>query len=91
MFILWFLAWFPQVAILLLVAPSKSLMGCGPLADWLRDKRCIYAIDTFDDNLCLRSCLVIYKTYAGGEKNQVQKRNCGAALNLAREYYGDNE
>ena len=72
-----------------LVASNKPLMGCGPLPDWLRDKRCIYAIDNFDDNLCVWRCLVIYKRHAHGEKNQVQKRNCEAALNLVREYYGD--
>ena len=43
-----------------LVASNKPLMGCGPLPDWLRDKRCIYAIDTFDDNPCVWRCLVIY-------------------------------
>ena len=35
-------------------------------------------------------CLAIYKRLARGEKNQVQKRNCEAALNLACKYYGDN-
>ena len=44
-----------------LVASSESLMGCGPLPDWLRKKRCIYAIDTFDDNLCIWRCLAICK------------------------------
>ena len=34
-----------------LVASNEPLMGCGPLSDWLRDKHCIYALDTFDDNL----------------------------------------
>ena len=48
-------------------------------------------MDTFDDNLCVWRCLAIYKRLARGEKNQVQKRNCEAALNLAREYYGDNK
>ena len=72
-----------------LVASNKPLMGCGPLPDWLRKKRCIYALDTFDDNLCVWRCLAIYKRLARGEKNQVQKRNCDAAKNLACEYYGD--
>ena len=66
-------------------------MGYGPLPDWLRDKRCIYAINIFDDNLCVWRCLAICKRFALGEKNQVQKRNCEAALNLALEYYGDNK
>ena len=50
---------------------NKPLMGCGQLSDWLRKKRCIYAMDKFDDNL------------------EVSKRNCDAARNLARHYYGD--
>ena len=72
-----------------LVASNKPLLGCRPLLGLLRDKRCIYAMDTFDDNLCVWRCLVIYKRLAHGERNQVQERNCKAALNLAREYYGD--
>ena len=65
-------------------------MGCSPLPDWLK-KRCIYAIDTFDDNLCVWKCLAIYKRQVHGEESQVEKRNCKAALNLAREYYGDDK
>ena len=34
-----------------LVASNEPLMGCGPLPDWLRKKHCIYAVDTFDDNM----------------------------------------
>ena len=52
-----------------LVALNKPLVGCGPLPDWLKDKRCIYAWETFDDNLCIWRCLVIYKRLARGEKN----------------------
>ena len=73
-----------------LVASNEPLMGCGPLPDWLRKKRCIYALDKFDDNLCVWRCLAIYKRLARSEKNQVQKRSCDAAENLAREYYSDN-
>ena len=72
-----------------LVASKEPLMGCGPLQDWLRKERCIYALGTFDDNLCVWRCLVIYKRLARGEKTRVQQRNCDAALGLAREYYGD--
>ena len=59
-----------------LVVSNEPLMGCEPLPDGLRDKRCIYAIDTFDDNLFVWRCLVIDKRHARGEKNQVEKRNC---------------
>ena len=72
-----------------LVASNEPLMGCGPLPDWLRKKRCIYALDKFDDNLCVWRCLAIYKRHVRGETNQVSKRNCKAALSLACEYYGD--
>ena len=44
-----------------LVASNEPLVGCGPLPDWLRKKPCIYAMDTFDDNLCVWRCLAIYK------------------------------
>ena len=44
-----------------LVVSNESLMGCGPLPDWLRKKQCVYAIDAFDDNLCVWRCLAIYK------------------------------
>ena len=71
-------------------ASNELLMGCGPLPDWLRDKPCAYALDTFDDNLCVWRCLAIYKRLARGEKNWVQERNRNAALSLAREYYGGN-
>ena len=68
-----------------LVASNEPLMGCGPLPDWLRGKRCIYAWGTFDENLCVWRCLAIYKRLALSEKNRVQERNRNAALNLARE------
>ena len=74
-----------------LVASNEPLMGCGPLPDWLRNKRCIYPVDTFDDNLCVWRCLAIYKRHASGETNQVSKRNCDAALNFAHEYYVENK
>ena len=64
-------------------------MACEPLPDWLRKKRCIYALDKFDDNLCVWRRLAINKRLARGEKNRVQERNCDTAKNLVREYFGD--
>ena len=63
-----------------LVASNEPLMGCGPLPDWLKNKRCIYAMDTFDDNLCVWRCLAINKRHASGQKNRVQERNCEGCL-----------
>ena len=68
-----------------LVASNEPLMGFRPLPDWLRDKRCIYAIDTCGDNLCVWRCLAICKSHVRGEKNQLEKRNSRAALGLVRE------
>ena len=44
-----------------LVASNEPLIGCGPLPGWLKDKRYIYAIDKFDDDLCIWQCPAIYK------------------------------
>ena len=42
-----------------LVASNEPLMGCGSLPDLLGNKRCIYALDSFGDNLCVWRCLAI--------------------------------
>ena len=34
-------------------------MGRGPLPDWLRHKKGMKALDTFNDNLCLFRCLAV--------------------------------
>ena len=57
-------------------------MGCGPLPGCLRNKRCIYAVDTFDDNLCVWRCLAIYKRKDIQRATELVTRT---ALNLARE------
>ena len=36
-----------------IILSNEPLLGCGPLPKWLADKKCIYAIDKIDDNLCL--------------------------------------
>ena len=57
-------------------------------SDWFRKKRCIYGIDTFDDNMCAWRCLAIYKPKDIKRGTEFVTK---AALNLAREYYGDNK
>ena len=71
-----------------LVASNEPLMGCGRLPDWLRDKRCIYAVDTFDDNLCVWRCPAIYKQKDIQRGTEFVTRT---ALNLACEYYSDSK
>ena len=71
-----------------LVASNEPLIGCGPLPDWLRKKCCVYAVDAFDDNMCVWLFLAIYKrkdVKRGTEFVTI------AALNLAREYYGNSK
>ena len=39
-----------------IISMREPLLGCGPLSDWLRKKRCIYALDGAEeaiDNLCI--------------------------------------
>ena len=62
-------------------------MVCRPLPHWLRGKRCIYAMNTFDDNLCVWRCFAIYKQKDIKKGTEFVTR---AALNLACEYYGDD-
>ena len=73
------------------MALNGALIVCRPLLDWFRKKHCIYDIVKLDENLCVWRCLTIYKRLTRGETNQVSKRNCDAAKNLACKYYGDKK
>ena len=48
--------------------------------------RCIYAVDTFDANLCIWRRLMIYKKKCEGD-NGNDKGLCKGDWNLACEYY----
>ena len=71
-----------------LIASNEPLMGCGLLPEWLRKKRCINALDTFDDNLCVWRCLAIYTRRDVKRGSEFVTKE---ALNLAREFYSDNK
>ena len=71
-----------------LIASNEPLMGCGLLPDWLRKKRCIDALDTFDDSLCVWRCLAIYTRRDVKRGSEFVTKE---ALNLAREFYSDNK
>ena len=64
-----------------LVASNELLMCCGPLPGWLR-KKCIYAIDTFDDKMCAWHCLAIYQQKDIKRSTESVTK---VAFNLARE------
>ena len=59
-----------------IILSNEPLLGCGPLPKWLADKKCVYAIDKIDDNLCFWRCLVIHQRIMKGEKrpekNQIE-------------------
>ena len=69
-----------------LISSNEPLLGCGPLPDWLRRKRCIYALDNSNDNLCVWRCLVISKRIRENQPNP-EKWTTKDALQLAREFY----
>ena len=69
-----------------IILSNKPLLGCGPLPKWLADKKCVYAIDKIDDNLCFWRCLVIHQRIMKGEKRPEKKTNRDA-LKLARDFY----
>ena len=71
-----------------LIASNEPLMSCGLLPEWLRKKRCIHALDTFDDNLCVWRCLSIY---SGRDVKRGSVFVTKEALKLAREFYSDNK
>ena len=69
-----------------IISTREPLLGCGPLPDWLRKKRCIYALDGTEervDNLCMWRCLAVHYR---GDKKQREKFVTREALNLARQY-----
>ena len=69
-----------------IILSNEPLLGCGPLPKWLADKKCIYAIDKIDNNLCLWRCLVIHQRIMKGKKRPEEKTNRDA-LKLARDFY----
>ena len=69
-----------------IILSNEPLLGCGPLPKWLADKKCIYAIDKIDDNLCLWRCLAIHQRIMKRKKRPEEDTNRDA-LKLARDFY----
>ena len=68
------------------ILSNEPLLGCGPLPKWLADKKCIYAIDKINDNLCFWRCLAIHQRIMKGKKRPEEDTN-REALKLARDFY----
>ena len=69
-----------------IILSNEPLLGCGPLPKWLADKKCVYAIDKINDNLCFWRCLVIHQRIVKGKKRPEEDTNRDA-LKLARDFY----
>ena len=60
-----------------IILSNEPLLGCGPLPKWLADKKCVYAIDKIDDNLCFWRCLVIHQRIMKGGERPEKKNKSG--------------
>ena len=69
-----------------IILSNEPLLGCGPLPKWLADKKCIYAIDKINDNLCFWRCLAIHQRIMKGKKRPEEDTN-RESLKLARDFY----
>ena len=69
-----------------IILSNEPLLGCGPLPKWLADKKCVYAVDKINDNLCLWRCLAIHQRIMKGKKRPEEDTNRDA-LKLARDFY----
>lgn len=67
---------------------NEPLMGCGPLPDGLRSKKCIHAIDDKNDNFCIWRCLFIFMGYRDKNPRPAEDTN-RKALKLARDFYSN--
>ena len=43
------------------IVTNEVLLGAGKLPDWLRNKKGVFALDTYDDNLCVLRCLALHQ------------------------------
>jgi hypothetical protein len=67
------------------VLTNQPLLGCGPLPDWLRNKRGLYALDTYDDNLCMFRCIAVHQ---GARTDRCTERAEALASVYWRQYLG---
>jgi hypothetical protein len=74
-------SWF-QVNVKIILA-NQPLLGAGRLPDWLRQKKGLYALDTYDDNLCVFHCLALHR-----QNLKRPNRTRGEAVKLAKDFYG---
>ena len=69
-----------------LIHTNETLMGCGPLPDWLKKKKSIHALDNYNNKMCFWNTLTVFRNYLD-EKNRPAERIKQLALKLAQEFY----
>ena len=70
-----------------IIHTNETLMGCGPLPDWLHKKKSIHALDNYGNKMCFWNTLAVFRNYLD-EKNRPAERIKQLALKLAQEFYG---
>jgi hypothetical protein len=63
------------------ILTDDPLLGAGKLPEWLRQKKGLYALDSYNDNLCVFRCIAVH---FGARPD----RSTNEAVRLATEYYG---
>jgi len=63
---------------------EQPLLGQGQLPDWLRSKKGLYALDTFDDNMCLFRCTAVHR---GVRPDRCKEK----AVQLAKQFVGASD
>jgi len=63
---------------------EQSLLVQGRLPDWLHNKKGLYALDTFDDSMCLFRCIAVHR---GVRPNRCTEK----AVELAKQFVGAND
>ena len=63
---------------------EQPLLGQGRLPDWLRNKKGLYALDKFNDDLCLFRCIAMHN-------GTISNRCTEKAVELAKQFFGAND
>ena len=63
---------------------EQPLLVQGRLPDWLRNEKGLYALDTFNDDLCLFRCIAVHR---GVRPNRCTEK----AVELAKQFVGAND
>ena len=78
---------FREITVILHTSGGPA-MGKGILPNWLKNKKSIIAIDSFNDNLCVWRCIAIYRLNQEKKDFKADKLT-QLAIKECRDYYKD--